>query len=189
MVFTYFYTTFRYKCNWRNLRPGFKLTFKFVGWGSSLVIFTVAILKWVYQTWFFHDERSILRLIREWSPDRIMVEKLLKVYIIFAFTRKLAKNSKIPNYTIDNSVIQNRKSDMKLFYPEIRRKKLSSTTSSCLFISWPTTVVELWWADELIYIQIDRCLHWARTTARPIIFSGMSGRMGIYGRYEIGNIS
>ena len=128
-----------------------------------------------------------------WSGNDPPIESWLKNYSKCTSYSRLPenwqKNSKIPNYTIDNSVIQNRKSDMKLFCPEIRRKKLSSTTSSCLFISWPTTVVELWWADELIYIQIDRCLHWARTTARPIIFSGMSGRMGIYGRYEIGNIS
>ena len=118
-----------------------------------------------------------------------MVEKLLKC-TSYSFTQKLAKkNSKIPNYKIDNSIIQNQNSDMKLFYPKIRWNFEYNKQLLVYIVANNSVVVELWWAAELIYIQIDRCLHWARTLTRPIIFTGICGRMGHYGRYEIGNIS
>ena len=145
---------------------------------------------------------SVSNLIFPWSAVDSAVDpgmiprsnhgwKTTQVYIIFVYiiTQKFLKiGEKIPNYTIDNSIIQNQNSDMKLFYPKIRWK-ISSTTSSCLFISWPTTIVLLNCEAELIYIQIDRCLHCALILTRPIIFKGICGRMGHYGRYGIGNIS
>ena len=78
---------------------------------------------------------------------------------------------------------------MKLFYPKIRWNFEYNKQLLVYIVANNSVVVELWWAAELIYIQIDRCLHWARTPACPIIFMGIGGRVDIHGRYEIGNIS
>ena len=108
---------------------------------------------------------SVSNLIFPWSAVDSAVDpgmiprsnhgwKTTQVYIIFAFTQKLAKNSKIPNYTIDNSIIQNQNSDMKLFYPKIRwnfeyNKQLLVyivANNNCIVV---VVVVELWGRTDL----------------------------------------
>ena len=77
---------------------------------------------------------------------------------------------------------------MKLFYPKIRWN-FEYNKQLLVYIVAIVLLLLLNCEAELIYIQIDRCLHWARTPTCPIIFMGIGGRVGIHGRYEIANIS
>ena len=56
---------------------------------------------------------------------------------------------------------------MKLFYYPRKifdEKKIEYNKQLLVyFVANNNNVVELWWAGELIYIQIDRCLHWAQS--------------------------
>ena len=146
---------------------------------------------------------SVSNLIFPWSAVDSAVDpgmiprsnhgwKTTQVYIIFVYiiTQKFLKiGEKIPNYTIDNSIIQNQNSDMKLFYPKIRWNFEYNKQLLVYIVAIVLLLLLLNCEAELIYIQIDRCLHCALILTRPIIFKGICGRMGHYGRYGIGNIS